>query len=353
MWLRFALIALYSARNVAIRQGLLFSKPFLIPGQVIARFSYALPLIAKRARWGFARAGLATRLLARALKNIGKLPDTIMMKKAYFCISLLLMSAFLGLTMAVDTQAVIDPYSLSNEHIVTCASLKFSGKDLPSHIFKDFMSPFYRAKGFQFLHPLEEQVVREYTMGNEWNSKLWDGNLSNLEILRTKLLCSALNKLPNYEGVVFRGAEIPEEMISHIKPGSIYVHRSFLSASPLFWQAERFAKNVRYVIYSKTGKDIQELSTNPMEREVLFGFGAEFYVHKIVTGQLGSRVIYLEEVKRIVQTVTASNLEEAKEKMYKLPHGFHDELHADCQLIGSGKFKCQLYSPSYFTHYLP
>lgn len=88
----------------------------------------------------------------------------------------------------------------------------------------------------------------------------------------------ALDKLPNYEGFVIRGATLPKEVYDKHQVGKVITYDGFTSAATrnLRWGHQTF------VIFSKTGKPIMDLSTQGhIEREVIFKAGTKFKILEI------------------------------------------------------------------------
>lgn len=97
---------------------------------------------------------------------------------------------------------------------------------------------------------------------------------------RVDALNSALDKLPPHEGPVFRGTNLPPEVLAQYQRGAIVTESGFLSTSMdlTVAQSQAFAGNVEFRILSKTGRDIAALSVIPTEQEVLFHTDVPFYV---------------------------------------------------------------------------
>jgi len=91
---------------------------------------------------------------------------------------------------------------------------------------------------------------------------------------------SALKKLPDHGGYVFRGASPRPETLQRHFEGAVVVYPAFLSAS-----SERTIANpdfncapYRFELLSKHGKLIRNYSSKPHEEEVLFTPGTKFKV---------------------------------------------------------------------------
>ena len=85
----------------------------------------------------------------------------------------------------------------------------------------------------------------------------------------------ALSRMPNYRGTVSRTATLPREALGIHVPGAILTYDSFTSTSIA---PERLYGSQRFIIESKTGKDISWASEIPKENEVLFAPGTVFKV---------------------------------------------------------------------------
>lgn len=96
-----------------------------------------------------------------------------------------------------------------------------------------------------------------------------------------RLMISGLNKLPNHQGIVYRGlswgkdisaveAQKYEKLFSNYHIGSEMVEKAFLSST--FDSKTHFVTCTPfvYIIHSKGGKNFVDFSTRPEEGEVLF-----------------------------------------------------------------------------------
>ncbi|MDP9026428.1 MAG: ADP-ribosyltransferase domain-containing protein [Actinomycetota bacterium] len=112
---------------------------------------------------------------------------------------------------------------------------------------------------------------------------------------RAEALSTALSKLPDRPGPVFRGADLTPKQIARYVPGSAAQELGFTSSS--FDESRAFSGNTLFLIESTTGKDISGFSGLP-ESEVLFDKGSRF----VVTGNyfdttIGRQVIIMGEIK--------------------------------------------------------
>ena len=106
----------------------------------------------------------------------------------------------------------------------------------------------------------------------------------------TQDLDRALDKMPEYKGVVYRslsdfGIEDVDAFVKSYKVGDRKIFTSYLSCSEEVYD-ESFP--VQYVIQSKYGKNI--LKYNQTEKEILFKRNSVFWVTK-----RDGNTIYLEE----------------------------------------------------------
>lgn len=90
--------------------------------------------------------------------------------------------------------------------------------------------------------------------------------------------CSALTKMTDnvFAGTVYRGAHLPKEITDLYDVGSHVTEKAFTSTSRNL--SRKFSGNTLFVIKSKTGKMIDELSSFKSEAEVLFPPGTVFKV---------------------------------------------------------------------------
>ena len=96
--------------------------------------------------------------------------------------------------------------------------------------------------------------------------------------MMAKVINNALNKIPSYQGKVWRDVDLPESVLSSYVVGSVVIEKGFSSSS---YSDERFKKLPhRLLIHSKSGKIIQSLSVLSNEDEVLFKSGTKFKVLK-------------------------------------------------------------------------
>ncbi len=144
------------------------------------------------------------------------------------------------------------------------------------------------------------RAIADYTgLGSEdLNYALRSGALDASQIARVDALNSALEKLPAYDGPVFRGSDLPSAVLAQYQPGEVIVEDAFLSTTTdsAVARSPEFEGNVEFEIRSSTGRDISSFSMIPHEQEVLFRAGTRFYIlAKIVDPLTGKTIIQMIE----------------------------------------------------------
>lgn len=109
-----------------------------------------------------------------------------------------------------------------------------------------------------------------------------------------------LDKLPNYEGLVKRGLRLPDAEIQRLKSQTEVVFDS-LTSSTKDMSLSDFEESTRFIIKSKTGKEISRFSEHRFEQEVLFKDKARFRIisyseNKESNGFLARHEFVLEEI---------------------------------------------------------
>ncbi len=108
-----------------------------------------------------------------------------------------------------------------------------------------------------------------------------------------RTLEDALEKMPDYEGKVWRGADLPKRVLDKIKIGEVFEDKGFVSASLV--EGFEFNGRHRFVITSKRGKRVNRFSQKQNEREVFFRDGTKFRVLNIEEKE-GKVWISMEEI---------------------------------------------------------
>lgn len=127
-----------------------------------------------------------------------------------------------------------------------------------------------------------------------------------------KFLTSGINKLPSYQGQIYRGDAMTPAQLNEWRTGKIIMTTKFFSCSPDVGVGEKFArqnaidymkdkgveyKPVLYVFNSKNSKDIRQYSNHEEEDERIYtpgqGFRSVDVDEKTVPGLA---IIYMEEM---------------------------------------------------------
>lgn len=144
------------------------------------------------------------------------------------------------------------------------------------------------------LDQADAAVLRDYTdMGyQKLNKETRNPPPGELMAIKEKALNTALDKLPNHEGTVFRGLNRARNW----EVGSTIEETGFSSSTTNKGIAENnFGGNTFISIKSKTGKEISPMSRFKGEQEVVFKSGTQFKVAS--KRQEGDKVFYeMEEV---------------------------------------------------------
>jgi hypothetical protein len=144
-------------------------------------------------------------------------------------------------------------------------------------------------------------ALADYTESGyeELNGALRSDAMDASQQARVEALNNALDKLPAYDGLVVRGANLPPEVLAQYEPGEVITESAFISTTtnPAVAQSPAFAGNVEFRIQSTTGRDISSVSLFPAEQEVLFPAGAKFYVVSKTVDPLTGRTI-IEMIER-------------------------------------------------------
>ena len=118
------------------------------------------------------------------------------------------------------------------------------------------------------------------------------------------LLNSALSRLPNYEGLVYRSVNLTkDELVKYsvaFKLNQPISENAFVSTSKSRLIASEYGGNTFFRIYSKTGKGIEKIAKfgmfdPPNEKEVLFKSGRKFKVLEVTQQEIYS-LITMEEI---------------------------------------------------------
>lgn len=90
-------------------------------------------------------------------------------------------------------------------------------------------------------------------------------------------LNSALDRFPAYEGFVFRGSNLPPQVLEKHQVGKTITYPAYTSSSTNPEVARNFGTH-QFLIYSKSGRPIMGINGGGSEYEVLFKAGTRFRV---------------------------------------------------------------------------
>lgn len=163
------------------------------------------------------------------------------------------------------------------------------------------------AKGALYVGELEACAITKYTGGyyGSLNSYLRGESVYGItaakkrEYDQFKIICNrGLEKMPKFEGVVWRGANISEDIIEryalNMSKGAPITFEGFTSTSRI--KGANFSGNVMFRIQSKTGAIVEDISLHKSEKEVLFRAGSRFKVLKMEKRGYSGWLVELEEL---------------------------------------------------------
>lgn len=143
-------------------------------------------------------------------------------------------------------------------------------------------------KGCDGLNPAEKIAIEVYTgegyMGI--NQSIWKNKKSCQGLI--SVINQGLKKVPNYQGWVFRGATLPLKIRQQHREGAIVNYRAFTSTS----SDDGWGGSDQFMIYSKTGASVDEISSNAGEKEILFATNTKFKVLRTIYDQDTDKKIY-------------------------------------------------------------
>jgi hypothetical protein len=110
------------------------------------------------------------------------------------------------------------------------------------------------------------------------------------------LVNSALQKMPKYEGELYRGTGLTDVQQAVYKEGNIVEERSLTSTS----KTKGWSGNTQYTITAigQRGSDITNLSYHPGEGEVLFSARTFFRVDKVEGKPGGNMRVWMTEMPK-------------------------------------------------------
>lgn len=131
----------------------------------------------------------------------------------------------------------------------------------------------------------EALSVIGYTGGfyKDFNKALRTGMATPKITRYENLLNKALEKLPKFSGISYRAVQkLSKEDLARYKEGEVVTEPFFVSTSELK-KVQGFGGKVRFEIYGKNGRKVENLSLYPSEKEVLFKSNSHFFVTKVST----------------------------------------------------------------------
>lgn len=165
-----------------------------------------------------------------------------------------------------------------------------------------YVSPEGSAAGGK-LTKAEDEAIFKYVDSYAYlvNSALRKGEGVEAYAGYIKLLNSALDKLPVYGGVTFRGSAYPPVVLEKLIPGAVFTDPAFLSTTrdPAVADGYAGAKGYISVILSRTGRSISysaSLQGLEKEMEVLFKSSSRMRVIAVSPRADGRTVVYLEQL---------------------------------------------------------
>ena len=122
-------------------------------------------------------------------------------------------------------------------------------------------------------------AMKAYTSELYWdlNYNMRNDNLTLTDKRFIAVVNQGLDKVPAYNGMTYRDTTLPDEVLEKYQIGKIVTEKAFTSSS-IDNSLSTFKGNVRFIIQSKNGKIIEDISDYPDEREVLFKDRTKFFI---------------------------------------------------------------------------
>lgn len=131
----------------------------------------------------------------------------------------------------------------------------------------------------------EKTIIYKYTNDGHYVNELLHESKGIKTSQYAKYLDYSLSKLPDFQGITFRGSDLTSYEIKKyhkaLDEKVIIKEYSFLSTSRVKKQANQYRKTVLFEIFSKNGKLIEKVSKFVNEQEVLFRKNSKFKVLSI------------------------------------------------------------------------
>lgn len=143
-----------------------------------------------------------------------------------------------------------------------------------------------------FFDTRDRGAIKNYTgpKYEKMNKALRSGDVGKDEKLKTqidaviKALKKDSDKLPVFQGTVYRGACLPESIVETLVPGAFFSDKAFFSTSRNKAKASQFKSNDQAVLFeitSGTGRQVAKFSKHKEEDEVLFLPNTRFEITKV------------------------------------------------------------------------
>jgi len=162
---------------------------------------------------------------------------------------------------------------------------------------------FFNEKNLSPLSTLEAYVLMSYTAEGyiQLNKEIRSLQPAESYLAYRDMLNMILDKLPNFKGIVKRGVHLQDTEIQKLKTQSEVVFEAFTSSTKDMSLSD-FEESTRFIIRSKTGKEVSRYSDHRFEQEVLFKDKTRFRIisyseNKLTNGFLARHEFVLEEIE--------------------------------------------------------
>ena len=127
-----------------------------------------------------------------------------------------------------------------------------------------------------------------------------EGDLSPETLKSTALIKAALDKLPSFEGTVYRGFEQSIKGLYDLSVGKVFCDPAFFSTSEKENVADDFGSKFHFFVIKckKAGKSIRKYSCHRKEEEVLFPPGTKFLITKVEGNKVWMEEIVDDDAKK-------------------------------------------------------
>ncbi|AQS35660.1 ADP-ribosyltransferase exoenzyme [Shewanella psychrophila] len=152
---------------------------------------------------------------------------------------------------------------------------------------------------------VDHDVINEFLRAGEPKDFL-GGLFGDAAQRSVKAIKSALNKLPNYKGTVYRGSTIKNVLLEKINVGDIFHERAFLSTSMIPSYARTFSASAAYegasaaqfkISLKSAGRAINAYTFKAYEAEILAKPNTYYRIEAINRLSRNQNFIKLREIK--------------------------------------------------------